>query len=193
MDEGTSVGSESESDGGEDELDRALERIVARVNNSNPSGNTPATAGGNEMLGLVAMMVKRDKQREKERKEERKLEAERLRQQEKKWESLLTKSGKDGDAGKKRKKDEDWKSEEKELFKASVDIEDDGHEILCWKVRNHLVTPNGKPEDWWKGLPVVPMTKDEVKVTNTNMLLEESLRIKGQSIEFAISVESFPT
>ena len=160
MDEGASVGSESESDGDEDELDRAMERIVARVNNSNPSGNTPATAGGNEMLGLMAMMMKRDKQREKERKEERKLEAERLRQekeerrqQEKKWESLLTKSGKDGDAGKKRKKDEDWKSEEKELFQASVDIEDDGHEILCWKVRNHLVTPNGKPEDWWKGLP----------------------------------------
>ena len=60
MDEGASVGSESESDGDEDELDRAMERIVARVNNSNPSGNTPATAGGNEMLGLMAMMMKRD-------------------------------------------------------------------------------------------------------------------------------------
>ena len=40
---------------------------------ANPSSNS---AGGNEVISLVAMLMKRDKQREKERKEEKRLEAE---------------------------------------------------------------------------------------------------------------------
>lgn len=124
---------------------------------ANPSSNS---AGGNEVISLVAMLMKRDKQREKERKEEKRLEAEEKKREKeleaKKWESLLSKSmSKGGDSGKKRKKDEDWKSEEKEMFTATVDIKDDGHDVLCWEVRNRLVTPNGKPEDWWsKEVPV---------------------------------------
>ena len=50
---------------------------------------------------------------------------------------------------KKRKKEDEWKSQEKEVFKASVDIEDDSHLKLCWEVRGRLQNPNGKPDKWW--------------------------------------------
>ena len=51
--------------------------------------------------------------------------------------------------GTKRKKDEDWKSEEKVLFQANVEIKDDSHEQLCWEVRNVLRNPNATPDKWW--------------------------------------------
>ena len=62
--------------------------------------------------------------------------------------------GKGKEATKKRRKEEDWRSEGKELRRATVDLEDDCHEVLCWEARR-MGNPNGKPDDWWtKEVPV---------------------------------------
>ena len=64
------------------------------------------------------------------------------------------------ESGKKRKSGEDWKSEDKEVYvvyvgEEKVATEDDAHEKFAWEVRAKLLTPNGKPEDWWtKETPV---------------------------------------
>ena len=51
--------------------------------------------------------------------------------------------------GSKRKKDDDWKSEDKVTFTEVVEVVDNSHDKLCWKIRNVLRNPNGLPADWW--------------------------------------------
>ena len=54
-----------------------------------------------------------------------------------------------GKGGTKRKKEEDWRSEDKVVYQEVVDIKDDSHEVLCWPVRNVLRNPNALPGKWW--------------------------------------------
>ena len=64
------------------------------------------------------------------------------------WEKMES-----GEGGKKRKKDDEWKPQEKVLGKVAWNgadqEEDDSHEKLAWGTRAHLMNPNAPPEKWW--------------------------------------------
>ena len=62
-------------------------------------------------------------------------------------EKMLNKLLKEG--GAKRKKEDEYKSEEKVLFTATLEVKDDSHETLCWEARNNLANPNADPQKWW--------------------------------------------
>ena len=161
-------GSESSDEEEEEEEEDGLENFMRGSQQGNPGGQ-PGTARQRprstrrpqfswaELGKMLERQAERQSEKLREQAEQNSIQMQLLTQK------LTEAISQKGESGKKRKAGEEWKSEDKEVFEAEIKIKDeaeikvkdDGHEEIAWELRAKLLTPNGKPEDWWtKEVPV---------------------------------------